>query len=211
MLEELLGSKTRARMIAALLVAPEKRMHLRALVRAAGGSIASVQREIERLTDMGLVTSELDASGKRQITLEEGHPFAPGLEGLLAADPRAQYDARVAAVPHLDAAVEEALGDWIDAIVTGFDPIQIILFGSQARGTAEWDSAVDLLIVLPEVNSQLDTTLAITNALGPRTVAVDVIPVDPSHLTSARTRSYSVVRDALEEGVTIYERVGYGR
>ncbi len=208
MLDELLGSKTRARMIAALLVAPGMRMHLRALVRAAGGSIASVQREIERLTAMGLVTSELDSTGKRQISLVEGHPFTPGLSGLFAADPRAQYAARVAAVPGIDPAVEDVLGGWVDAIVTGFDPIRIILFGSHVRGAAEWDSDVDLLVVLPEVEDELSTSVAITSALGPRTVAVDVIPVDPARLEASKTRSSSVVRDALEEGVVIYERAG---
>lgn len=208
MLDELLGSKTRARMIAALLVAPGMRMHLRALVRAAGGSIASVQREIERLTDMGLVTSELDGTGRRQISLVEGHPFTPGLSGLLAADPRAQYAARVAAVSGIDPAVEDVLGGWVDAIVTGFDPIRIILFGSHARGAAGRDSDVDLLVVLPEVEDELSTSVAIMSALGPRSIAVDVIPVDPSRLEASKTRSSSVVRDALEEGVVIYERAG---
>ncbi|TDB37021.1 MAG: hypothetical protein D9V44_10620 [Actinobacteria bacterium] len=157
---------------------------------------------------MGLVTSELDGTGRRQISLVEGHPFTPGLSGLLAADPRAQYAARVAAVSGIDPAVEDVLGGWVDAIVTGFDPIRIILFGSHARGAAGRDSDVDLLVVLPEVEDELSTSVAIMSALGPRSIAVDVIPVDPSRLEASKTRSSSVVRDALEEGVVIYERAG---
>ncbi|KAF0208210.1 MAG: nucleotidyltransferase domain-containing protein [Actinomycetota bacterium] len=206
MLEELLGSKVRARMIAALLVAPDQRLHLRALVRSAGGSVASVQREVERLGDMGLVRSETDEHGRRQVSLVGDHPFAPALAGLVAADPRAQYGARVAAVPNLDAHVAEALGGWVDAIVTGFDPIQIVLFGSQANGTADAGSDVDLLVVLPEVGNRGHAMVAIKSAIGRRTIGLDVIPTDPADIARQRIRKASVVRDALEEGVTIYER-----
>jgi len=208
MLEGLFGSKVRARMIAALVMAPGQRMHLRALIRAAGGSAASVQREVVRLGDMGIVSSEVDQHGRRQISLVDGHPFAASLAGLVAADPRAQYRARAAAVPNLDADVAEALGGWIDAIVTGFDPIRIVLFGSQAKGTADAGSDVDLLVVLPTVDDELDTAVRIMSAIGPRTIGVDVIPVDPGRVERARTRQASVVRDAIEEGVILYERAG---
>jgi len=183
-------------------------MHLRALIRAAGGSAASVQREVVRLGDMGIVSSEVDQHGRRQISLVDGHPFAASLAGLVAADPRAQYRARAAAVPNLDADVAEALGGWIDAIVTGFDPIRIVLFGSQAKGTADAGSDVDLLVVLPTVDDELDTAVRIMSAIGPRTIGVDVIPVDPGRVERARTRQASVVRDAIEEGVILYERAG---
>jgi len=208
MLEELLGSKVRARMIAALLVAPGRQLHLRALIRAAGGSAAAVQRELVRLGDLGLVSSEATESGRRQISLVEGHPFAGALAGLVAADPRAQYRARASSVPNLNADVAEALGGWVDAIVTGFDPIRIVLFGSQAKGTADAGSDVDLLVVLPTVDDELDTAVRIMSAIGPRTIGVDVVPVDPARVERARTRQSSVVRDAIEEGVTLYERAG---
>lgn len=206
MLAELLGSKPRARIIAALLVAPERRMHLRALVRAAGGGVASVQREVERLEDMGLVTSAIDESGKRQITLAEDHPFTAPLEGMLAADPRAQYEARSATIPHLDSEVGLALGDAVKAIVAGFDPIKIVLFGSQASGTAQWDSDIDLLVVLPEVKDPVADAVAVRSALGAVGRGVDVVPTDPRGIERARTRRISAIRDALETGVTLYDR-----
>lgn len=206
MLAELLGSKTRARLIATLLVAPGRRTHLRALVRAVGGSVASVQREIERLEDMGLVSSAIDESGKRQITLVEGHPFAAPLEGMLAADPRAQYEARSAAIPSLDDGVADVLGSSIDAIVAGFDPLKIVLFGSQANGSAEWDSDIDLLVVLPEVHDPVDDAVALRSAIGDVDRGVDVVPTDPRGIERALTRRVSVIRDALETGVTLYAR-----
>lgn len=194
-------------MIAALMVVPGRTLHLRALIRAAGGSAASVQREVVRLGDMGVVSSQVDSLGKRQISLVDGHPFAASLAGLVAADPRAQYRARASAVPHLSAEVAEALGGWVDAIVTGFDPIRIVLFGSQAKGTADEDSDVDLLVVLPEVRDRGRAMVAIKSAIGRRTIGLDVLPTDPADIAVQRTRSASAVREALDEGVTLYERL----
>ncbi len=154
-------------MIAALLVAPGQRLHLRALVRSAGGSVAAVQREIDRLEHIGLATSAVDDHGKRQISLMDDHPFTPALAGLLAADPRAQYRARSVGVPNLNAAVDDVLGGAIDAIVTGFDPVRIVLFGSRARGTASEDSDIDLLVVMPEVEDDRATSALVRGAIGP--------------------------------------------
>lgn len=91
MLADLLGSKTRARLIEALLKAPGKQLHLRALVRQVGTSISSVQRELERLSEMGLVESTRDSAGRRQIRLLEAHPYAGPLASLVAAEPQATY------------------------------------------------------------------------------------------------------------------------
>jgi uncharacterized protein len=43
----------------------------------------------------------------------------------------------------------EVIPTMVERIVHEFEPVQIILFGSQARGEARGDSDVDLLVVLP--------------------------------------------------------------
>ncbi len=206
MLAELLGSKVRARVIAALLVAPGRRSHLRALVRAAGGSVASVQRELERLEDMGLIASAIDESGRRQVTLAEDHPFTAPLEGMLAADPRAQYGARSAAIPSLDPEVDSALQGAVERIVAGFAPLRIVLFGSQAKGTADEESDVDLLVVLPHVDDMLREAAAIRSAVGTIGRGVDVVPTDLERVAAAWARGESVITNALRTGVTLYDR-----
>lgn len=205
MLDELLGSKSRARIIARLLVAESHAAHLRELARACGGSISSAQREIERLEDMGLVTSALDERGRRQVSLVADHPFAHSLAGLVAADPRAQYEARVTDVPNLDPGVADALGGWVDAIVASFDPLRIVLFGSQARGTADVDSDVDLLVVVPKVDDPNRMMVEMRAALGRAGRGVDVIPTDPAGIERSKTMMASVVREALEEGIVVYD------
>jgi predicted nucleotidyltransferase len=206
MLAELLGSRSRARVIAALLVAPERRLHVRALVRAAGGSVASVQREVERLEDMGLVTSAIDAAGRRHVALVEDHPFVTPLAGMLAADPSAQYEARSGRIPRLDPDVDTALESAVDTIVARFDPIKIVLFGSQAVGTASTDSDIDLLVVFPEVKDVAGDAATLRCAIGAVGRGVDIVPTDPAHIEAALSRRTSAIRDALETGVTLYDR-----
>ncbi len=47
------------------------------------------------------------------------------------------------------------------------EPIQVILFGSQARGEATADSDIDVLVVLPDLEkSVLDTVLEISWEVG---------------------------------------------
>src|SRR5213082_723679 len=53
----------------------------------------------------------------------------------------------------------------VDRIVRDFEPVQIILFGSQARGEARWDSDVDLLVVLPSAPDKHKAAVAIRRAL----------------------------------------------
>ena len=43
----------------------------------------------------------------------------------------------------------EALQAFTQRLVKHFAPEQVILFGSQARGEARWDSDADILVVMP--------------------------------------------------------------
>ncbi|MEW6547372.1 MAG: nucleotidyltransferase domain-containing protein [Bacillota bacterium] len=55
--------------------------------------------------------------------------------------------------------------DWVpeivERLVAGFQPLQILLFGSQARGDASPDSDVDLLVVLPRITNKRETLVAV--------------------------------------------------
>ena len=46
-------------------------------------------------------------------------------------------------------------------IVRDFDPLQIILFGSQARGDTDRDSDIDLLVVFSELTNKRKTAIDI--------------------------------------------------
>ena len=55
-----------------------------------------------------------------------------------------------------DEIVQTAIGDMVSRIAERFQPHRIILFGSQARGTPNYHSDVDLLVVMENGTDKLD-------------------------------------------------------
>jgi predicted nucleotidyltransferase/DNA-binding transcriptional ArsR family regulator len=84
MLDRLLGSKTRARVLARLLL-DERRYRLLELQRAVGTSVSSVQKELVLLESLGLVVSEREGDA-RFVSAVRSHPLAGPLVALLEAD-----------------------------------------------------------------------------------------------------------------------------
>ena len=102
-------------------------------------------------------------------------------------------------------ASETFIPTMVDRIVEGVSASTIVLFGSHARGTAtEW-SEVDLLVILPNVVHQRDTTAEIRRA--GRSAGLQ------GHRSSDSGGSHpsghlggTVLRSALREGRVVYER-----
>ena len=105
---------------------------------------------------------------------------------------------------------KEAYADEIDEMVRRiaerFDPDQIILFGSHARGTARHDSDVDLLVVMPVTGSKRETQIAIRCALHDIHVAKDIIVATPDEIERRRNIVGTIIRPALREGKVLYGR-----
>ena len=91
-----------------------------------------------------------------------------------------------------------------DRIVEGFEPLQIILFGSQARGDADPQSDIDLLVVFAELRDKRETALDIMRALSDLPAAKDILVSTPEELERHRTRIGSVLRYAQREGKVLY-------
>ncbi len=86
-------------------------------------------------------------------------------------------------------------------------PDKVILFGSHARGNARPDSDYDILVISGQIEDELKTERLIYRALldfnDP--VGVDLIVKTPENVTKAKSMLVSVVKDALKEGIVIYE------
>ena len=91
-----------------------------------------------------------------------------------------------------------------DRIVREFDPLQIILFGSQARGDADRHSDIDLLVVFAELTDKRKTAIDIRVALADMPVAKDILVSTPEELERHRTRIGSVLRYVQREGKILY-------
>ncbi|MDT8434874.1 MAG: hypothetical protein RQ731_08990 [Anaerosomatales bacterium] len=139
MLEELLGSKTRAAILEALLEHPDRPLHLRELVRRSGGSVSGVQRELARLERIGLAVSQTDEQGRRQVSIAAAHPLADPLTGLIAAESQAAYapardpvTCTLVSLERINPRVR-ALVPGILETARGYGAVRVAVFGSSSE------------------------------------------------------------------------------
>jgi predicted nucleotidyltransferase len=116
--------------------------------------------------------------------------------------------------PATDGTVGEArsaawLPTIVDRLVARFAPLQIVLFGSYARGTAHRGSDLDLLVVVPDEPGGLrhrEVTVAMLRALSDLPVAKDVVVTTPEEIARRGHLIGTVLREALREGKLLYGR-----
>jgi predicted nucleotidyltransferase len=125
---EFLLGQTRARVLAALLLHPEQRLHVRELARAIAASPGSLHRELRSLSDAGLL---LRTEAGRQVYYQANadSPVFAELTGLLRKTAGA-VDALRSALAPLDHAITLAF-----------------VYGSIASGTETPRSDIDVMIL----------------------------------------------------------------
>jgi Nucleotidyltransferase domain. len=106
--------------------------------------------------------------------------------------------------------VSESARRWLpemtNRVVQKFQPERVILFGSQARGDAASESDVDILVVVPDGSDVRRTTTAIYEELDDLPISKDVVVVTPTDVTTFGRLVGTILKPALEEGISIYER-----
>jgi len=102
---------------------------------------------------------------------------------------------------------QETIQEMVRRIVEKFDPVQVILFGSYARGTAGPDSDVDLMVVMPVEGSVQEKRIEIRVALRGMGISKDVAVVTPEQVKKYRDIIGTIIYPAFREGKVLYERV----
>jgi len=100
----------------------------------------------------------------------------------------------------------DMLPEAIERLVAGFDPLRIIVFGSYARGDAQPESDLDLLVVVAHLGDKRETAVGMIKALRGLRAAIDVVPTDPDEIARRGETPGDVLRSALREGKAVYER-----
>lgn len=100
---------------------------------------------------------------------------------------------------------QQILDEATQRLVKQFSPTRIILFGSQARGTADDRSDVDLLVVCQVAGRKRDLMVAMDRALGGLGIARDVIVLTPEEYERDRNIPGTVARPASLEGKVLYD------
>lgn len=89
-------------------------------------------------------------------------------------------------------------------IVAAANPVKVILFGSQARGTAHPGSDLDLLVIERDPVSARQEAIRLRQLLRDLEIPVDIIVVGESFAERYGDIPGSVLYPALREGKVLY-------
>ena len=102
--------------------------------------------------------------------------------------------------------VQAALNTIKARLVQQFQPLKIILFGSQATGRATSESDIDLLVVLPQVASKRAAAVAMRRSLADLPMGKDIIVATPEDIARRGYIVGTVLHQAITEGEVLYEQ-----
>lgn len=89
-------------------------------------------------------------------------------------------------------------------IVDTFRPQKVILFGSYAYGTPNYDSDIDLLVVMPFEGHVHDQAVKIRRGLD-STMPVDLLVRTPEQIRERVEMEDFFMREIVEQGKVLYE------
>lgn len=180
------------------------------IARTTGRPLSSIQRAVDGLIRSNVLVRET-ARGPLRFT---GSAPRKALRELaswrLGADQAGKIKrASQTQWPNVPATIrdERIRAAWpkaIGSIVSAYRPERVILFGSQARGDADSDSDVDLLVVFSEEIDRRERRVEILSLLRSMPFTKDILVATTANV--ARPLIGSALADAIGEGVTVYER-----
>ena len=105
---------------------------------------------------------------------------------------------------HLHRTAADHLPTVVDRLVAEFQPQRIIMFGSNANGSARDDSDLDLLVVMPDGTPARESRIAMRRALRDLPLAKDILVTTPEEISRRGRIPGLVLHTALREGVEAY-------
>jgi predicted nucleotidyltransferase len=126
MLEALISSKTRVKLLTLFLLNPENEFYIREIVRSTGENINSVRRELGNLESFGLLIGEKKGN-QQYYTVNTGHFLYPELQKIVLKS--------------------EGVSGILKRALAGEEIACMFMYGSFAKGTAGAKSDIDLFIV----------------------------------------------------------------
>lgn len=101
---------------------------------------------------------------------------------------------------------KEILAQIRDSLVEKFHPLKIIIFGSQARGTTDDRSDVDILVIAFYNGKRRKVVVEMDRTLRGIGIARDIILLNPKEFERDRAIPGTIARPASKEGMVLYER-----
>ena len=100
---------------------------------------------------------------------------------------------------------QSLIDDVVRTIANRFNPVRIVLFGSQATGNAGPDSDLDLMVEMETDLKPVDRAIAVASLFGDRLWPLDVVVYTPAEVARDRHRIGTLVHMIEADGRTLYE------
>lgn len=126
MLEALISSRTRVRLLTLFLLNPKSEFYVREIVRKTGENINAVRRELNNLESFGLLVGKRKGN-QQYYSVNTGHFLYPELQKIVLKT--------------------EGIADLLKRGLAGEEIACMFIYGSYAHGTAGEKSDIDLFIV----------------------------------------------------------------
>ncbi len=105
--------------------------------------------------------------------------------------------------------IDDRLRDVIvSRIVSVAQPEKIILFGSRARGTAQPDSDIDLLVIARSDQPRYRRAAPIYGVLSDILTPMDILVYSPQEVEEWSGVAQAFVTTAVRQGTVLYEKQG---
>jgi predicted nucleotidyltransferase len=91
-------------------------------------------------------------------------------------------------------------------IVTRFNPVRVVLFGSHARGQETEDSDVDLFVEMETDRRPPERAIEIGAVFGLRPWSMDVVVYTPAEVEQLKNVHGTLLSEIEAEGEVLYER-----
>ena len=100
---------------------------------------------------------------------------------------------------------KEQIDAFVGEIVRRYSPEQVILFGSQASGSPNNDSDVDLLVLMDYEGYSADIAAEILSSINPR-FSCDLLVRRPAEVRSKIQARDFFLTDVMAQGIHLYGR-----
>ena len=99
--------------------------------------------------------------------------------------------------------IRQNIEEMVKRITDNYNPLKILLFGSQARGEAKRHSDVDLFVIMPNGTDRMETADKMMGLMCDMHVPKDIFVGTPKDVEYEKNFRRFVAHDALKEGIDL--------
>lgn len=204
MLDVLLKSRTRRKLLGFLALNPDGRFYLRQIARELKESVHAVRMELQGLEKAGLVDAE-SAGRFKFFSLNAEYPFIEELKSIVMKMKSNGFDEFKFTDFSRRNKLERNLKKVLKALVQKYRPERIIIFGSFAKGDVGPASDIDILIV-KETNKRYFDRISDVTRICDYDVGIDFLVYTPEEYDEALKSNTFFKDEIIGKGKVLYER-----